>query len=155
MKSLRKMLMLVAGAGLLVVVSVMSIAAAPNTAEIPNDIPATALYVDGMSHAIAGNSSMWYKFDYSTANPQQGQRTPVQLTLVDGTNKGVMFDVYSASQIANWWQDNPVGRGTSQGYNGVQSKNLTWDGMFQANGVQYVKITNTSPNAATFTLMRQ
>jgi hypothetical protein len=146
------MLMLVAGAGLLVAVSVMSVAAAPNTAEIPNDIPATALYADGVSHPIAGNASLWYKFDYS-ANGAPNARTPLTLTLENGTNMGVTFDVYSADQIATWWQNDPIGRGTSQSNLGVQSKNLTWVGKFQESGVQYIKITNTSPNAAAFTLM--
>ena len=153
MNTKRKMLMLVAGAGFLLAMSVMSVAAAPNAAgEIPNDIPATSILVDGASHMIAGNSSLWYKFDYS-ANRSPDERTPMELTLLNGTNMGITFDVYTAGQIANWWENDPIGRGTSQGNMGVQSKNLTWVGKFPTSGVQYIKITNTNPDAAAFTLM--
>lgn len=151
----RKILMVVAGAGLLLALGVMGVAAAPNSpGAIPNDIPATSLYVDGASHMIPGNASLWYKFDYS-ANRSPDERLPIGLTLVNGAGKGVTFDVYSESQIANWWENSPTGRGTSQGNNGVQSHDLTWVGKFVTNGIQYVKITNTSPDVAAFTLMVQ
>lgn len=146
----QKIFTVVASAGLLLSLSVMAVAAAPTGPVIPNDIPATAQFVDGASHPIAGNASLWYKFNSKTDT--RGDVTLTKLTLTDGTNSGIKFDVFSDSQIASWWNATPVGRGTSQANNGVQSKNLTWAGSFNANGVQYIRVTNTNPGAAVFTL---
>lgn len=152
MRITRKMAVLVSGTGLLLGLTVMGVAAAPNATEaVMNDIPATALFVDGTNQTIAGNSSLWYKFDYGVS-AGLGEKTLAHLTMLDGMNSGVSFDVYSASQIANWWENDPIGRGTSQGAKGVLSNDLTWDGQFAANGVQYVKVTNTNPGAAVFNL---
>jgi hypothetical protein len=149
----QKMLMLVASVGLLLALSVMGVAAAPNSlGAIPNDIPGTALYVDGVSHPIAGNSSLWYKFN--TTSNSRDEAVLTLLTLTNGTNSGLKFDVYSDSQIANWWDATPIGRGTSQSNNGVRSDNLTWAGEYDGNGVQYIRVTNTNPGAAAFTLLQ-
>jgi hypothetical protein len=152
MRITRKMAMLVSGTGLLLGLTVMGAAAAPNATEaVMNDIPATALFVDGTDQTIAGNSSLWYKFDYGVS-AGLGEKTLAHLTMLDGMDSGVSFDIYSASQIANWWENNPVGRGTSQSAFGVLSNDLTWDGQFSANGVQYIKVTNRNPGAAVFNL---
>lgn len=149
----QKVLSLVAGAGLLLALSVMSVAAAPAVpGVVPNDIPATAQYVDGMSHPIAANSSLWYKFNSTSDTANDAILTSLSLT--NGTNSGVTFDIYSGGQIANWWDNTPVGRGTSQGSFGVLSDNLTWAGKFNGNGVQYIKVTNTTSNATAFTLVQ-
>ena len=149
----QKILSLVAGAGLLLALSVMTVAAAPSVpGVVPNDIPATAQYVDGMSHPIAANSSLWYKFDSTSDTRNDAILTSLSLT--NGTNSGVTLDVYSGGQIANWWDNTPVGRGTSQGSFGIQSDNLTWAGKFNGNGVQYIRITNTNSDATAFTLVQ-
>jgi len=149
----QKMLMVVAAVGLLFALSVMAVAAAPTVpGAIPNDIPATAQFVDGASHPIAGNSSLWYKFN--TTSDTRGESVLTFITLMNGTNSGITFDVYAGSQIANWWDTTPVGRGTSQGSLGVQSDNLTWAGKFNGNGVQYIRVTNTNPGATVFTLVQ-
>jgi hypothetical protein len=151
MRTGKKLLMVVLGAGLLLALSVMAVAAAPSVpGPVPNDIPATAQFVDGMSHPIAANSSLWYKFDSGTDTRNDAILT--YLTLTNGTNSGVTFDVYSGSQIANWWDNTPVGRGTSQGSFGVMSDNLTWAGKFNGNGVQYIRVINTNAFATDFTL---
>lgn len=148
----QKLLTLVASVGLLFALSVMAVAAAPNAVEIPNDIPATSVLVDGASHPIAGNASLWYKFNSTTNTADESVLT--LLTLMNGTNSGLEFNVYSESQIANWWDATPIGRGTSQGSNGVRSDNLTWAGQFNGTGVQYIRVTNTNAGAANFTLMQ-
>lgn len=148
----QKSFTLVIGAGLLLALSVMGVAAAPIVpGVVPNDIPATALYVDGTSQTIAGNSSLWYKFNTSSSNVRD-DAVLTFLTLANGNNSGVAFDVYSGGQIAGWWDATPVGRGTSQSSMGVQSDNLTWAGMFNGNGVEYIRVTNSNPYATTFTL---
>lgn len=152
MSSVQKMLTLFIGVGLLFALGAIAVSAAPAIpGNVMNDIPATALYVDGTSQTIGANSSLWYKFDSSTSDVRNDPNLTL-LTLTNGTNSGVGFDVYAGSQIAAWWDATPVGRGTSQANLGVQSENLTWSGMFNGNGVQYIRVNNTNPFATTFTL---
>src|SRR5262249_8690212 len=79
---------------------------------------------------------------------------PITITLVNGTNSGVSFDVFTPSQIGDWWDEHPIGRGTPQAINcatglpedngGCQANDLTWVGDFNDSGTYYVEVVNST-----------
>jgi len=158
-----------ATAAVLLAVSVMSVAAAAN---VPNDSPAGANYIDNLPHTVAVDKSAWYRFDY-TSSSRGADRTPIFLTLVNGNNSGVEMSIYTfdqvnddlADQIENWRAENPVGRGTAARFNcsnhiprangDCVSNDLTWVGTFATSGTYYVRIRNTNLTPSNFTLMVQ
>jgi hypothetical protein len=156
----------VATVALLLTVSVLSVAAAPN---VPNDSPAGANYIDNAQHTVAVSKSAWYRFDYQT-NLRASDRTPIYLTLVNGNDSGVEMSIYTFDQVnddladstENWRAENPVGRGTAARYNcsnhiprangDCVSNDLTWVGTFANSGSYYVRIRNTNLAPSNFTL---
>jgi hypothetical protein len=163
MKSVR-ITMLVVGAALLLVLSAMTVAAAPNSAGAL-DNPGLATYIDGASHTIAGNSAQWYKFDYSANRNEDGTRDVATVMTNYVGQSGLGFEVYTPDQIASWWSNDPIGRGSSQSipcgqidddWNYTcQAYSLLWAGRFPSSGTYYVRVTNDSPNSIDFTLTEQ
>lgn len=165
MLTARKMMMLLAGAALLLAASVMSVAAAPNRGTTVTDNPGLATYIDGASHSIPGNSAVWFKFDYNATRNDDGSRNPATVKIANLSTPGMGFEVYSTDQIANWWENDPIGRGANKGilcgkinddwdYT-CQIYDLGWTGKFTSNGTVYIRVTNDSPNAVTFTLTEE
>lgn len=162
MRNVQKHLLAWLGACMLAVLSVTVIAAAPGDVTPPNDIPATARYVDGQTHSIGANASLWYKFDYSAARDEDGHRDLATLTMVNANHTGLGFQVFTPAQIANWWQQTPVGQGTPQEirssdnvpatYGDAQSTNLSWVGSFVDTGTYYVRVTNINSSPMDFVL---
>jgi hypothetical protein len=157
MKGTQKWLIL-AGVMMLLTLSVAAVSAAP---AVPNNIPATAAYISAQSQTIQGNSSLWYKFDYNGNKDSDTGRTPVIVTLPNGAINGMSFEVYTFNQIADWWDETPVGRGTQQLLNGDNlpatygtnaSPDLTWVGKFTESGTYYVRVDNNNPGATSFVL---
>jgi hypothetical protein len=124
-----------------------------------NNFPGGASNVDNQSHAILANSALWYSFEYS------GDRSTITLTMPNANGSGVGFNVFTPSQITDWWSEAPIGRGTAQAINcdtGVpedngacQSADLTWVGEFNEAGTYYVEVTNNNSNTANFQLSMQ
>jgi hypothetical protein len=124
-----------------------------------NNFPGGASNVDNQSHAIVANSDLWYSFQYS------GDRSTVTLTMPNANGSGVGFNVFTPSQITDWWDEGPIGRGTAQAINcdtGVpedngacQSADLTWVGDFNEAGTYYVEVINNNSNATSFQLSIQ
>jgi hypothetical protein len=110
-----------------------------------------AAAVDGQAHTIPASASLWYRFDYGA-----GDRPVVTLTLVNGTNSGVGFKVYTTEQAATWWDTEPVGRGTAslEPCEGGMclSNDLTWAGTFNLSGSYYVEVVNDNIYPMSFTL---
>jgi hypothetical protein len=123
------------------VIALPAAAAAPT-----NTFPGGAAYIDNHSHTIPANTGLWYRFDYT------GRRTPILLTLVNGTNSGLEFGVYTPAQISDWWETPPIGRGTPPPlncetmkpglYGGCQGRDLRWSGDFNALSTYYVRVFN-------------
>lgn len=166
MSTFNKRIFALLGTLALAALSVTAIAAAPaSAAAVPNDIPATAQFVDGQTHSIAAQGSLWYKFDYDATRDDSGHRTDATLAMVNATGTGLGFEVYTTDQIADWWEQKPVGRGTPQQideatgepaeYGTAQSSDLTWVGNFVASGTYYVRVTNDNPTAMDFALTLQ
>ncbi len=124
--------------------------------------PFHAVYLDNQTHTIADNSDLWYKFDYGLANPS---RTVASLTMVNGTNSGVSYEVWAPELINDWWEQKPTGRGTSttldcdtglpSANGGCQSPDLTWSGSFGAFGTYYVHVINSNSSPSSFLLTVQ
>lgn len=122
-----------------------------------NASPDTAAYIDNQSHSIAADGSLWYRFDYA------GDRSPITVTLVNGNNSGLAFNVLTPDQAKDWWEATPIGRGTPQQLNcntlqpapngQCQGDDLMWMGDFNAGGPYYVQVLNHNPNNAGFDLM--
>lgn len=125
---------------------------AMNMTGLPNLDPGHAAIMDNHSHMIPGNAGLWYRFNYVV------NRSEVTITMPNGTNSGLDFNVFASSQIGDWWSETPVGRGTAQAVNcfstapgvngGCQSKDLSWKGNFNTNGTYYVEIVNNNSSAA-------
>src|SRR6266849_4876839 len=113
MKSMYKTLMLVAGAALLLGLSVMSVAAAPNgdTAAATTDDPALATYINGTSMSVPANSAVWVKFAYSSAKNDDGTRNDATVSIANLTSPNVGFEVFTPDQLASWPTTDPIGRG--------------------------------------------
>jgi len=158
---MKKSLFAMLGAFALVALSVSAILAAPGDTT-PNDIPATAQYIDGQMHSVPANGALWYKFDYSAARDEDGHRDTRTLTMPNATGTGLGFEVYTPAQISDWWEQNPVGQGTAQvilssdgqpADNGdALSQDLTWKGGFQDSGAYYVRVTNSTMSPLQFAL---
>lgn len=119
-----------------------------------NNEPATALYIDNLTHTIPGNTSEWFEFKYGGGN------SLITLVLRNGANSGLHFDVYTPAQLLDLTNQKPIGRGTIQGGScnpGVPTgdcpqNDLRWDGKFHTGGTYYVQLLNDNAAPATFTL---
>jgi len=164
MNSARKWLLMLGAAALMLGLSLQSVPAFAAAAAPANTFPGAAVYISGQPQTIPGDTSVWLKFNYNANRDDQTGRTPIYLTLVNGTNSGVDFNVYTPDQIADWWENQPIGRGTAQHLdeNGIPNENgenlspdLTWVGKFAGSGTYYVELKNTNADPMTTTLMVQ
>lgn len=121
-----------------------------------NSEPATSSYIDGQSHSINSGQNLWYRFNYA------GDRSHITVTMPNGYNGGIAFNVFTPEQAQDWWEAKPIGRGTSlvldcdtgdpAPFGGCQSNDLTWNGQFNAQGTYYVQVVNDNPNSSRFIL---
>ncbi len=128
------------------------------------DDPNRASRIDGQPHNIAAKSALWYAFDY-TINHMTGKRSLLTITLVNGNNSGVDFEVYAPENISEWWKNHPTGRGTvymidcatgqPSETGECQSPDLTWQGDFGADGTYYVRVINTNNSQISYLLTIQ
>jgi hypothetical protein len=111
-----------------------------------NTFPGGAVYIDNQSHTIPANMGLWYRFDYT------GGRSPILVTLLNGTDSGLGFDAYTPLQALDWWETPPIGRGTPPPlscvtmklrlYGQCKGRDLRWLGDFDAAGTYYVRVVN-------------
>lgn len=154
MKTLRLVTIVLTVLGLLFVVALTASAAG-----VPNTSPQAAAFIDGQTHPIAANTTLWYQFTYA------GDRSEILITLANGNGSGLAFNVFTPAQIGDWWETPPIGRGTWQpvscntgapDLNGLcQSNDYLWQGNFNAMGTYYVALVNNTANATDFTLTIQ
>lgn len=106
-----------------------------------------ATYLDNQWHTIGPGATLWYAFDYA------GDRTVVTLTLVNGVQLGMSFNLYAPDKPS----DQPIGRGTSSlvicnDGNKCPSPDLTWTGGTSSPGTYYIKVINNTSVAKGFLL---
>lgn len=159
MKTLRITAILLVTLIVLVSTSALTVAAAGPA----NTFPGAAAAIDNRTHSLDANAALWYRFDVvDTGDP--GARLPVTLTLVNGSNSGVGFSVFTPAQANTWYDSDthPLGRGTTFPINcttgkpqlsgGCQSDDLTWTSTFNSGGRYYVQVVNRNAFAASFLL---
>ncbi len=118
-------------------------------------------FLDNQSHTLAANASQLYRFDYSV-DTQNNVRPITTITMLNGTNSGVGFQVWTPETVNDMADNKPIGVGTPQtvdcntgeitGSGGCQSPDLTWSGAFGTSGTYYVFVTNSTNSQATYTL---
>ncbi|MBI5031931.1 MAG: hypothetical protein HZB51_15480 [Chloroflexi bacterium] len=125
------------------------------------DSPTQATLINGQVQSIPAGSAMWYRFDYSTGDPNNLPISkPVDtLKLLDGNKSGLAFDVWAPNQINDYTSKDarPIGKGTAGSVNcdtgmlaartNCQSADLTWSGAFGATGTYFVRVINNTSNA--------
>lgn len=141
-------------------------AAAPAlpVASANTDDPTKAIAIDAASHSIPANSATWFSFNYQLND--DGSRPVRMITLANGAQNGLGFQVYSPDLFpGGWWNSNPTGQGTAQvldcstmevaGGGGCSSPDLTWAGAFGAPGTYFVRVINSTSAPVNFTLTIQ
>src|SRR5512141_3200603 len=68
-----------------------------------NSSPATSTYFDNRPHYIAGNTSLWYRFDYA------GDKTLILTKMFNAANTGLDYGLWSPET-----SEKPFGRGTTK-----------------------------------------
>jgi hypothetical protein len=106
-----------------------------------------ATYINNQWHTIGPGATLWYAFDYA------GDRTVVTITLANGVQLGMTFNLYAPDKPS----DQPVGRGTSSLVNcnngdRCPSTDLTWTGGTSSPGTYYVQVINNTSAAKGFLL---
>jgi hypothetical protein len=133
----------------------------PTTSVLPNvDDPNRAGPIDGNIHILAAKSATWYRFDYALSDT--GARQQRIVTLVNGNNSGVRFEVWTPDNLNNWWEKKPVGRSTSfqidcdtgaaSDQGACQSNDLAWAGSFNVGWAVYVRVVNENDHPSLFQL---
>lgn len=123
------------------------VSAAPISAQRPvNTSPATSTYFDNRPHYIAGNTSLWYRFDYA------GDRTLILTKMFDAANSGLDYGLWSPET-----SEKPFGRGTAKnvpcGSDKCEDADLTWKGATPVRGTYFLEVTNTTAKPLTFYLI--
>lgn len=122
----------------------------------PNGDPGGALVVDNGTHTIAGNSQLWYRFDYA------GDRSPITIRLVYGTLSGLSFNVFTQDGALNPGGGTPIGRGTAQAVfcgsgepgfiQACLATDLNWVGGSRGSATYYVEVVNSNGSPLSFQL---
>ena len=127
------------------------------------DDPAKAFNIDSHQHTLAPKAGVWYHFDYGVSDT--GDRPIKTIRLVNGNDKGLSFEVWTTDNLNEWWNNQPVGRGTTYevdcntgeivGNTGCQSKDLIWVGAFGTSGTYYIRVYNDNLQPTSFDLTIQ
>ncbi len=152
MKTLRT-----AGAILLVLAALLGFGALTAAAQAPSGLP----YFDNQPHVIDPTASLFYRFDYGVSDDPSAHPLTT-ITLVNGTNSGLGFSVWTGDTVGDIVDNKPVGQGTTSqvdcttgaptGAGGCQSPDLTWSGAFGSDGPYYVVVTNSNNSSTKFAL---
>jgi len=109
-----------------------------------NTSPQTARYLDNQWQYISARTTLWFRFDYG------GDRSVVELILIDGTSKKLQFNVWSPAQAAGRADStNPLGRGSAPQVNcdagKCPSNHILWKSASGEDGTYLVEVINDNP----------
>ncbi len=155
--------------------ALLSLGVLTATAQGPTGSSTTQIaYLDNQSHTIPANSSQLFRFDYAVKD--DGTRPVTTIRLVNGTNSGVNFQVWTPDQLraqantvadaaADKFDNQPLGRGSAANVNcdsGVlngtaacQSPDLVWSGAFGTSGPYFVRVINNNNSDSKYQLLIQ
>lgn len=108
-----------------------------------NTEPQRALPVDASSQVIPANTTLWYSFSYP------GDHSQVTLTVLNGADNRLRFQVHTPSQIRSWWEVDPIGWGS------VKGSDLVWSGNAHEGGTWYVEMINPNSYPVAFAITHQ
>lgn len=132
--------------GLLATLAAPTVFAGAPTGASPND----PLMVTGNWQTLAGNSTLWFYFDYT------GDRSIIQATLEDNGANNAQLAVFTPSQAAAWLNDpttQPVALGSPPGANSDMTMfDLVWRGAFNFPGRFLIAISNNNATPIQFRL---
>jgi hypothetical protein len=121
-------------------------------------------FLDNTSHTLAANASQLYRFDYAV-DTLNNVRPVTTITLVNGTNSGLGFQVWTPETVNDMADNKPIGVGSAQTVDcntgeitaagGCQSPDLIWSGAFGTSGTYYVLVTNNTNNQTNYTFKVQ
>lgn len=127
----------------------LSLSGATASAQAPGGTsPGNAIVITNQPRNILANQNLWFRFDYDAS-----QHPAVTIQLVNGTNSGMHFEVWTPDAIANMANNSPIGYGAAFTLacpadaplpNGCQTKNLIWSGAFGDSGTYNVRVVNDS-----------
>jgi hypothetical protein len=107
--------------------------------------PTGAPYVDNTTKVVGPNGSAWYRFEYT------GDHSQINIKLMDAilsdVDRGLSFEVYTPSQIKDWWKNDGIGAGSLQGHD------LIWSGNSHESGTWWIKVNNIKPIEMPFELI--
>jgi hypothetical protein len=86
--------------------------------------------VDNAVHSLAPESSVWSRFEYAGDNSQ------ITVRLVEGSDSGLAFEVYTPAEMQRWWENDPIGVGAPHG------NDLVWTGNANEAGTWYILVGN-------------
>ncbi len=118
------------------------------------DDPARATSFGSAVGSIPPGTAEWFQFQYDN-NGNAIPRPSVSVVLLNGVTNGLSFEVYSPETlIGEWFNNKPVGRGTTQvlvnckqgdtNIGACTTNNLSWDGGFGLNGTYFVRVINNT-----------
>ncbi len=109
------------------------------TPVVGNTVPDRAGGIDGNSHTLAPRSELWYIVGFPL--------DWVTIKLVGAAGSGLTFEVYAPGQVADWWKEDPLGRGS------VDGSDLVWTGGPDGSDRRYIRVVNNTDQAVEFTLL--
>ena len=125
--------------------SLLTTVNAAGTTPSAGSSPNAGLPPDGVPRPLAPDSTLWFQFTYG------GDKTPLELRLLDGGAPDIHFALYTPDQMAQLLGGDtvkPVGQTTR--INGEPEQEIHWNGNFNRYGNYYVEIDN--PSALTLTI---
>lgn len=141
----------------IVIVALFTMSGTGVYAQAPEgDSPINAVQINNQPRPILPNAALWFRFDYDAT-----LRPAATIQLVNGTNSGMRFEVWTPDAIANIANNNPTGYGAaftvacpadSLALSGCQTKNLIWSGGFTSSGTFYVRVINDNNTPGTVLL---
>lgn len=134
---MKRLLMLAAALAMLALLSGTALAATPTVVNEPIGAPV----IDNQPHVIGPNTVAWYRFNYA------GDESLITVRMTDIDDQGIEFSVFAPNQIRDWWNEQPIGRGSAELHD------LVWSGATPLAGTYYVKVENVNPYDKPFTLL--
>jgi hypothetical protein len=102
--------------------------------------PVGTPYVDNVVHTIAPNTTTWYRFEYD------GSHSQITVRLIDGKGEGMRFQIYTPTQMEDWWKHDGIGVGS------VEADDLVWSGNSHESGTWFIKLLNDTAITKSFLL---
>lgn len=113
----------------------------PTSLEPANTDPGKAVALPATEQGVPAKGFVWYRFSFDT-----GHDALAKITLPYGNYNHLKFELYAPGQMAQWWEADPIGRGSASG------DDLVWSGDLYISGTYYLRVVNDNPTGVGFEL---